>query len=106
LTIVAVGTSAPELVTTLVAALRKQADVALGNVLGSNIYNLLGIGAVTALVAPTPVTAGIAHVDAPLMLGVTVLLVLFAWTSMRIDRREGAVLLALYASYVGYQITA
>lgn len=106
LTIVAVGTSTPELVTALVAAFRKQADVALGNVLGSNIYNLLGIGAVTALIAPTPVPPAIARVDAPLMLGVTVLLVLFAWTSMRVGRREGAVLLALYAGYTGYQLAA
>src|SRR5690606_37678811 len=62
LTIVAVGTSAPELVTSIVAAVRRQADVAIGNVLGSNIYNLLGIGGLTALISPTPVPEQIARI--------------------------------------------
>jgi cation:H+ antiporter len=60
LTIVAVGTSMPELVTSLVAAVRRQADVAFGNIIGSNIYNILGIGGVTALIAPSQVPSEIA----------------------------------------------
>lgn len=100
LTIVAVGTSTPELVTSVVAAARRQSDVALGNVLGSNIYNLFGILGVTALVAPVAVPAEIVRFDGPVMLGVSLLLFLFAWTGLRIGRREGGVLLAAYAAYV------
>src|SRR5690606_29078432 len=73
LTIIAVGTSTPEVATSLVAAVRRQADLALGNVLGSNIYNLLGVGGLTALISPIAVPEQIARVDAPFMLGVSVL---------------------------------
>ncbi len=100
LTIVAVGTSMPELVTSLVAALRRQAEVALGNVLGSNIYNTLGIGGATALISPTIVPPDIAYFDAFVMLGASVLLLLFARSGWRIGRREGALLLAGYVGYV------
>ncbi len=100
LTIVAIGTSLPELVTSVIAALRRHADVALGNVLGSNIYNILGIGGATALIAPTPIPAAIVAYDGWVMLGVSLLLLLVARTGWRIGRREGAGLLALYALYV------
>jgi cation:H+ antiporter len=100
LTIVAVGTSMPELVTSIVAAIRRHGDVALGNVLGSNIYNLLGIGGVTALIAPTDVPEQIIRFDAPLMLGVSVLLLLFCYTGRGISRAEGGVLLAGYGAYL------
>ncbi|WP_372618896.1 calcium/sodium antiporter [Falsiroseomonas sp.] len=100
LTIVAVGTSAPELVTSVVAATKRQSDVALGNVLGSNIYNLLGILGLTALVVPVTVPVEIQRFDGPVMLAVSVLLFVFAWTGLRIGRREGAVLLAGYATYL------
>jgi cation:H+ antiporter len=100
LTIVAVGTSMPELVTSVMAALRRQGDVAFGNIVGSNIINILGIGGVTALIAPVPVPAAIAGFDAPVMLGVTVLMVLVAATGLRVSRREGALLLAGYAAYL------
>lgn len=100
LTIVAVGTSMPELVTSVVAALRRQSEVALGNVLGSNIYNILGIGGVTALVSPTTVPAEIARFDAPVMVAVSILMLVFAATGLRVARREGAALLAGYAVYL------
>ena len=100
LTIVAVGTSLPELVTSVVAALRRHADVALGNVLGSNIYNILGIGGATALIAPTPIPEAIAAYDVWVMLGTSVLLMVLARTGWRIGRREGAALLVLYGVYV------
>jgi cation:H+ antiporter len=106
LTIVAVGTSTPELVTSLVAAARRQPEVAVGNVLGSNVYNLMGIGGLTALIAPTPVPEQIARIDAPFMLGVSVLMVWFAWTSKSVSRVEGAVFLAFYAGYIGYLIAS
>ncbi|MEQ8601053.1 MAG: calcium/sodium antiporter [Devosia sp.] len=100
LTIVAVGTSMPELVTSVVAGLRKQGDVAFGNIVGSNIYNILGIGGATALIVPGAVPAEIVDFDNFVMLGVTLLLVIFAWTGLRIGRREGAILLAGYAAYI------
>jgi len=100
LTIVAVGTSMPELVTSVMAAIRRQGDVAFGNIVGSNIINILGIGGMTALIAPSPVPAAIAGFDAPVMLGVTALMVLVAATGLRIARWEGALLLAGYAAYL------
>lgn len=100
LTIVAVGTSMPELVTSVVAALKRQGDVAFGNVVGSNIYNVLGIGGTTALIAPSEVPAEIVGFDAPMMVMVSLLLVVFAATGLRVGRREGAVLVAGYAAYI------
>lgn len=100
LTIIAVGTSLPELVTSVVAAVRRQADVALGNVLGSNIYNILGIAGATALIAPTEVPSAIANFDAWVMVAAALLLLVVARTGWRVGRREGGVLLACYAAYV------
>lgn len=100
LTIVAVGTSMPELVTSVIAALKRQGDVAFGNVVGSNIYNLLGIGGATALIAPSRVPGEIVSFDAPLMVAVSLLLVLFAATGLRIGRWEGVVLLGGYIAYL------
>jgi cation:H+ antiporter len=100
LTIVAIGTSMPELVTSVVAGLKRQTDVAFGNIIGSNIYNILGIGGATALAAPGPVPDTILGFDAPVMIGVSVLLLAFAWSGRRISRAEGAVLLGGYALYL------
>jgi cation:H+ antiporter len=100
LTIVAVGTSLPELVTSVVAAWRRQADVAFGNIVGSNIYNLLGIGGITALVAPSRVPLEIVRFDNWVMVAVSVLLVVVAFTGRRIARWEGGVLIAGYIAYV------
>lgn len=100
LTIVAIGTSAPELVTSVMAALRRQSDIAFGNVVGSNIYNILGIAGLTALIAPTEVPPEIVRFDNPIMVAVSLLMLVFAWTGFRIGRREGGFLLAGYASYL------
>jgi cation:H+ antiporter len=100
LTIVAVGTSLPELVTSVIAALRRHADVALGNVLGSNIYNVLGIGGATALIAPTAIPAEIVAYDIWVLVGVSVLVLVLGRSGWRIGRREGLALLCLYALYV------
>ncbi len=102
LTIVAVGTSMPELVTSVVAAIRRESDVAFGNVVGSNVYNILGIGGVTALIAPTGVPPEIVRFDNLVMVAVSVLLVVFAATGKRIGRAEGAVLLAGYVAYIAW----
>jgi cation:H+ antiporter len=99
LTIVAVGTSLPELATSVLAALRKHSDVALGNVVGSNIFNILGILGLTALVKPVGVSAGFSSFDVPVMLAVTLGLAGLLFFAKSIDRRIGAVMVGLYAVY-------
>lgn len=100
LTIVAIGTSMPELVTSVIAGLKRQGDVAFGNIVGSNIYNVLGIGGATALMAPGPVPAELVRFDNLVMIGVSIALVVFAWSGLRINRWEGAALLAGYGGYL------
>ncbi|SEA37622.1 calcium/sodium antiporter [Rubrimonas cliftonensis] len=102
LTIVAVGTSLPELTTSVVAAVRGQGDVAFGNVVGSNIYNILGILGVTALVQPLATPPEIAAFDGWVMLAATVALVVVTVTGWRVTRGEGAALLGGYAAYLGW----
>lgn len=105
LTIVAIGTSLPELVTSVIAVRKGQGDVALGNILGSNIFNLLGILGITALVQPMIVPPEIIRLDIWVMGAAALILVLFARTGWRIGRREGAVMLACYAGYLGWLLT-
>jgi cation:H+ antiporter len=100
LTVVALGTSLPELVTAVVAALRNHDDVALGNVVGSNIYNVLGILGMTAIVQPLEVPPEILGFDLWVMLGVTALMIVFAVSGRRISRGEGAIFLGGYAAYI------
>jgi cation:H+ antiporter len=102
LTIVALGTSAPELVTSVIAALRKQGDVALGNVIGSNLYNLLGILGVTAIVQPVPVPPEILGVDLVILSLATGAMIVFALRGMRISRGEGLILIAGYGAYMAW----
>ena len=99
LTIVAVGTSLPELATSVTAALRKQSDVALGNVVGSNIFNVLGILGLTALVHPIGVGASFASFDVPVMLAVTAALCGLLFAAKVIDRRIGALMIGAYVVY-------
>ncbi|WP_448579080.1 calcium/sodium antiporter [Thermaurantiacus sp.] len=104
LTVVAVGTSLPEFVTSVVAAFRRQADIAVGNVLGSNIYNILGIGGVTGLIAPTMFPPEMLEADLFVMMAASILLFLFAWNG-KVSRLEGLVLLSAYAAYTAYLLT-
>lgn len=100
LTIVAVGTSLPELITSVMASLRKQGDIAFGNIVGSNIYNMFGILGVTALVKPIAIPAEIMQLDIWVMLAATALLFLAAISRWRIGRVEGGIMLLGYAAYV------
>ena len=100
LTIVAVGTSLPELATSVVAAWRKHADVALANIVGSNIFNILAILGLTAVVSPVPVASRFASFDAPVMLGVAAVLVVLLFTVKQIGRPLAVLLLAAYAAYI------
>jgi len=100
LTLVAVGTSLPELATTVMAALRKQADVVLGSVIGSNLFNLLGIIGVASLVGPIPVSANFFAFDFWVMLGASLLLIPFVFLKMDLTRIWGVILSVLYIAYL------
>jgi cation:H+ antiporter len=99
LTIVAVGTSLPELVTSLTAALKRQGDVALGNIVGSNIYNVLGILGVTALAHPIAVPEDLALMDLGVMAAASLAFIVFASTGRGLSRLEGGIFLLSYAGY-------
>jgi cation:H+ antiporter len=101
LTVLAAGTSTPELVTSIVAAWRGKDDIAVGNIVGSNIFNILGIAGVTALVHPLPVPDSILASDIWWMLGASVLLFPLMRTGMRVRRGEGAALAMGFAVYLG-----
>jgi cation:H+ antiporter len=103
LTIVAVGTSLPELATSLLAAIKKEADIAVGNIVGSNIFNLLGILGISAMVTPLK-AEGIDWLDLAVMTGFAVLLWPFARHQHRICRWEAGVLLAGYAGFVWWLV--
>ena len=100
LTLVAIGTSLPELATTVMAALRRQADVALGNVIGSNMFNLLAIIGITALVGNIPVDPQFLRFDLWVMLGASLMLIPFVIFKQDIGRVWGVALTALYLTYV------
>jgi cation:H+ antiporter len=104
LTVVAIGTSLPELVTSVMAALRGKSALALGNVVGSNIYNIFGILGVTAAIKPIAAPSEIVEFDNWVMLGATLLMLLFAMTRSRLDRLEGAAMVACYLGYVAYLV--
>ena len=103
LTIVAAGTSMPELATSVVAALKKRTDIAIGNVIGSNIFNLLAVLGLTATIAPVE-TNQINWTDMLVMLGTSLLLLPFMRTGFKIGRGEGAVLFVIYIAYTLYLI--
>lgn len=105
LTIVAAGTSLPELATSVTAALKGKTGIALGNVIGSNIFNILFVLGLTATVTPLPF-GGISETDLLVMTGASVLFWMFSWKFAKrtITRWEGAVLFLLYVAYIAYQI--
>ncbi len=101
LTIVAVGTSLPELITSVVSSYKNESDIAIGNVVGSNIFNILGILGITALVIPLS-SAGIRYVDFGVMLLTAFILLPLSKTGFKISRLEGVFLTAGYIIYVYY----
>ncbi|HEY5674123.1 MAG TPA: calcium/sodium antiporter [Malonomonas sp.] len=106
LTIVAVGTSLPELATSVMASLRGQRDIAVGNVVGSNLFNILAVLGLAAVVAPdgVPVAAAALQYDIPVMIAVAIACLPIFFTGHLIARWEGALFLAYYAAYVGYLV--
>ncbi len=106
LTIVAAGTSMPEVATSVMAAIRGERDIAVGNVVGSNTFNILGVLGITALVAPAalPVAPSLANFDLPVMTVVAIACLPIFFTGHSIARWEGGVFLAYYAAYVTYLV--
>jgi len=103
-TIIAIGTSLPELVTSIVAALKKQPDIAVGNVVGSNIFNILMVLGVSSLITPLSVNSSILFFDMVVMMIVSLLLLLFVTTGKRLTRSEGIIMTIAYAGYLAYLI--
>lgn len=99
LTIVAAGTSLPELVTSLLSALRKQSDIAVGNVLGSNIFNVLGILGLTSLIQPQTLKPQIFALDTPVMIVAAIALLPIMISGSRVSRTEGVLLMIGYLAY-------
>ena len=100
LTLVAIGTSLPELATTFVAVLRKKAEVVLGNLIGSNIFNLLAIIGVTSLISPVPVDPIFIKFDFWIMLGASLLIAPFIFLNIQFNRLSGFLFVALYIGYL------
>lgn len=99
LTIVAVGTSLPELFTSVVASIKKESDIAVGNVVGSNIFNILSIVGITAIISPVS-SAGISPVDLTIMLAAALVLLPLSYTNFKISRAEGLFLIIGYIAYI------
>ncbi|HEX4886329.1 MAG TPA: calcium/sodium antiporter [Casimicrobiaceae bacterium] len=108
LTIVAAGTSLPEVATSIVATIRGERDIAVGNVVGSNSFNILGVLGLSATLAPTelPVATSLLLFDVPIMTAVALACLPVFLTGRTIERWEGAVFLAYYAGYTGYLVLA
>lgn len=102
LTIVAVGTSLPELATAVVAAYRKHSDVIIGNIVGSNIFNILAILGITAMISPVPIGAQIASTDVWIMLGVASFLSIYLLRGLTIGRFSGIAMLLAYCAYTAW----
>ena len=103
LTLVAFGTSVPELATTVVAALRRHADVALGNVIGSNLFNLIGVMAIVTCFVPIELPAQIVKFDLWVMAGVSAMMIQFMYSGLRLSRGEASLFLATYVAYLVIQ---
>ena len=100
LTLVAIGTSLPELATTFIAFVRKKAEVVLGNLIGSNIFNLLAIIGITSLISPVPVDSTFIKFDFWVMLGASALMAPFILLNIQFNRLPGFLFVALYTSYL------
>jgi cation:H+ antiporter len=104
LTVVAIGTSLPELAASVVGAWRGEADLVLGNVAGSNLFNILLILGATAVVQPVGVPPAAVTLELPVMTGFAVLLLLVVANGLRVHRWEGAILFAAYVGFITWQV--
>ena len=101
ISVVALGTSLPELVTSIIAILKGQSIISIGNLIGSNVFNIFAVLGITSIVNPLQADAFLISIDLPVMLGVTLLTGLFLLVSKRLGRLEGAILLGIYLVYIG-----
>ncbi len=101
LTLVAIGTSLPELAATIIAAIRRHTELAIANAMGSCVFNVLAILGISSLVTPLPIAEDIQNVDLWVMLATALLFVPLLWWDRRISRLEGGAMLALYCIYIG-----
>lgn len=104
LTIAAIGTSLPELVTSIKAALKGHGDLAIGNIVGSNIFNILFVLGITSIIKPIAITPSIILMDGMILLFLSLLFLLFATSQKKIEKSEGAILVLIYAVYLGFKI--
>ena len=104
ITIVALGTSLPELVTSLIAILKGQSSISIGNLIGSNIFNVFAVLGITSLVKPVSGPTNLLTIDLPIMIGVTLLLGLFLFLSRRLRRIEGVLLISIYIFYILFSV--
>jgi cation:H+ antiporter len=100
LTVVAIGTSLPELATAIAASVQDEGDILVGNVVGSNIFNLLMVLGTASVARPLEVSTSVISVEAPVMLAVSILVLPFVWTTLRLTRWEGGVFLAAYIAFI------
>ncbi len=100
LTMIAVGTSLPELATNVAAVAKKRSDIAIGNIIGSNIFNLLFILGVASILRPIAVPMRITNIDIPLMILLSILLIIFIKTGNAVSKKEGSILLLIYIIYI------
>lgn len=100
ITVIAIGTSLPEMVTSIIAAIKKKTDIAIGNILGSNIMNILAIIGITSMISPIPVADIFLKQDFIWMLGITLLLFPILRSKLQISRWEGLILLSIYGVYI------
>ena len=105
ITIVALGTSLPELVTSVIAILKGQSSISIGNLIGSNIFNVFAVLGITSLVRPLDADTSLLISDLPIMLGVTLLLGLFLFISRKLRRIEGVLLISIYLIYLAFSVT-
>lgn len=99
LTVVALGTSLPELATAIAASVQNEGDILVGNVVGSNVFNIVAVLGSSAAARPIVVADSVVQIQAPIMLAVSVLLLPFVWTALKLSRLEGGILLAAYGSF-------
>ena len=98
-TVVAIGTSLPELATSIVAAFRREHEIAVANVVGSNIFNLLGVLGLTAAIVGLPIDGDHYHFELPALAASTLVLAPLAWSRYRIGRADGAALISIYVLF-------
>jgi cation:H+ antiporter len=104
LTIVSIGTSLPELFTSIMAAVKKETDIAVGNIVGSNIFNIGWVLGLVGLVRDIPFDSTLVYMDSIVLIFISLLLILFAARYKKIRRSHGAILLMMYVAYIGYLI--